>query len=146
MKKKVVSLLLVGSMVVSMLVGCGTSDSSSDAGSTADAGDKPTITVYSDYVENNSESVAVNFNTALKNTKEHFADKYNIESEAIAIETYKEKIKALVAADEAPDIFMTWGAGFMSAFVEAGKVAAIDDYRSDDAKGKLQEGALDTGD
>lgn len=104
---------------------------------------KPTISVFTDYVESNSESVAVNFNKALEQTKEHFADKYNIESEAVAIESYKEKIKAMVAADETPDIFMTWGAGFMESFVDAGKVAAIDDYISEKSKESLKTGALD---
>lgn len=142
MKKKAVSMLLVTAMTLGMLAGCGQSGSS-DSEKGADDGGKITVNVFTDYVESNSESIAVNFNKALDKTKEHFADKYNVESEAVAIESYKEKIKALVAADETPDIFMTWGAGFMKSFVDAGKVAAIDDYMSDDAKQRLQAGALD---
>ena len=80
-------------MTAAMLTGCG-SGSSDEAHSRAQEGGegKPTISVFTDYVESNSESVAVNFNKALEQTKEHFADKYNIESEAVAIESYKEKI------------------------------------------------------
>ena len=144
MKKRLLSVALAVSMTAAMLTGCG-SGSSDEANSSAQEGGegKPTISVFTDYVESNSESVAVNFNKALEQTKEHFADKYNIESEAVAIESYKEKIKAMVAADETPDIFMTWGAGFMESFVDAGKVAAIDDYISEESKESLKTGALD---
>lgn len=144
MKKRLLSVVLAVSMTAAMLTGCGSGSSEEDGSSAQKDGDgKPTISVFTDYVESNSESVAVNFNKALEQTKEHFADKYNIESEAVAIESYKEKIKAMVAADETPDIFMTWGAGFMESFVDAGKVEAIDDYMSDDAKNSIQTGALD---
>lgn len=144
MKRRLLSVVLAASMAAAMLAGCGSGSSEEDGSSAQKDGDgKPTISVFTDYVESNSESVAVNFNKALEQTKEHFADKYNIESEAVAIESYKEKIKAMVAADETPDIFMTWGAGFMESFVDAGKVEAIDDYMSDDAKNSIQTGALD---
>ncbi len=160
MKKRLVALLLGAAMTASLVAGCGSSSSSSSssagssssASSTASAssasgeaasGDKITITIATDYLENNTESVATNFNAALASAKEYFADKYNIESEAYAIESYKEKIRNLVAADEQPDIFMVWGAGFMSSFVDAGKVAAIDDYISDEAASEIQDGSLD---
>lgn len=99
MKKRLLSVALAVSMTAAMLTGCG-SGSSDEANSSAQEGGegKPTISVFTDYVESNSESVAVNFNKALEQTKEHFADKYNIESEAVAIESYKEKINAMVAA------------------------------------------------
>ena len=107
------------------------------------ADEKVTITIGTDYLENNQESIATTFNAALSSAKEYFADKYDIESEAYAIESYKEKIKNLVAADEQPDIFMVWGAGFLKPFVNAGKVASIDDYISEQASGEIQEGSLD---
>lgn len=41
-------------------------------------------------------------------------------------ESYKTKIKAAVAANELPDIFFTWGGGFSKAFVDSGRVLAVD--------------------
>ena len=48
--------------------------------------------------------------------------------------TYKRKIKVLMAADETPDIMMSYGAGFSEAFAESGKVLAIDEYLDDFTK------------
>lgn len=46
-------------------------------------------------------------------------------------ETYKNKIKILMASDEQPDIMFSYGGGFMKSFVDAGKVLALDDYIDD---------------
>lgn len=46
-------------------------------------------------------------------------------------ETYKKKLKVLMASDEAPDIMISYGGGFSENFVKAGKVLALDDYLDD---------------
>lgn len=46
-------------------------------------------------------------------------------------ETYKNKIKILIASDEQPDIMFSYGGGFMKSFVDAGKVLPLDDYMDD---------------
>ena len=46
-------------------------------------------------------------------------------------ETYKNKIKILMASDEQPDIMFSDGGGFMKSFVDAGKVLPLDDYMDD---------------
>lgn len=43
-------------------------------------------------------------------------------------QTYKSKIKVLMAADEIPDIFFSYGAGFSDNFVKAGKILPLDTY------------------
>lgn len=43
-------------------------------------------------------------------------------------ETYKNKIKILMASDEQPDIMFCYGGGFMKSFVDAGKILPLDDY------------------
>lgn len=43
-------------------------------------------------------------------------------------ETYKKKLKVLMASDEVPDIMISYGGGFSENFVKAGKVLALDDY------------------
>ena len=57
-----------------------------------------------------------------------------IEREAVDIESYKMKIKTAIAADEAPDLFYSYGAGFSKPFVDAEKVLPLDEYLSDDIK------------
>lgn len=58
-------------------------------------------------------------------------------------ETYKNKIKVLMASDEQPDIMFCYGGGFMKTFVEAGKVLPLDDYMDnfykDHMKADMQE-------
>ncbi len=44
-------------------------------------------------------------------------------------EAYKTKIKAAMSSgEELPDIFFTWGMGFLKDFVDAGRVVCLDDY------------------
>ncbi|MBR1407970.1 MAG: extracellular solute-binding protein [Clostridia bacterium] len=44
-------------------------------------------------------------------------------------EAYKTKIKAAMSSGtELPDIFFTWGMGFLGEFVDAGRVVCLDDY------------------
>ncbi len=57
-------------------------------------------------------------------------------------EAYKTKIKAMAAANELPDLFSTWGGGFSKPFVDSNSVLQLDSYLTDDAKGKLVNGAL----
>nr|WP_233167975.1 extracellular solute-binding protein [Paenibacillus roseus] len=57
-------------------------------------------------------------------------------------ESYKTKIKTAIAANEAPDIFYAWGAGFAKPFVEANAVLPLDDYLKDGTSEKLLPGSL----
>jgi ABC-type sugar transport system, periplasmic component len=65
-----------------------------------------------------------------------------IEDEGIDGEAYKTKIKVAIAANEAPDIFYAWGAGFAKPFVDSGNVLALDKYLNDGTKKRLLDGAL----
>lgn len=46
-------------------------------------------------------------------------------------ETYKKKIKVLMATDELPDIMFGYGAGFSEIYAEKGKVLFLNDYLND---------------
>lgn len=63
--------------------------------------------------------------------------------EATENEAYKTKVRTAAAANELPDIFFTWGAGFSKPFVEGGKVLALDEYLNDGTMDKLMAGSLD---
>ena len=71
----------------------------------------------------------------------------DIEMEAFENESYKTKIKASVAANELPDIYFTWGGGFSSAFVEAGKALELDScyeaYKDDLPESTLKYASYD---
>lgn len=88
-----------------------------------------------------------------KSSKKPFEDavaEFNEENEDIQIvldatenETYKTKMVATIAANEAPDIYFYWSGGYMKNIVEAGKVLALDDYLSDDVLAEIKPGTLD---
>lgn len=65
-----------------------------------------------------------------------------IEAEATENEAYKTKLKTAIAANEAPDIFFSWGAGFSQPFIDSNKVLALDEYLNDGTKDKLNNGAF----
>jgi len=63
--------------------------------------------------------------------------------DAVDVESYKMKLKTAIAANEAPDIFFGWGAGFSQPFVEAGKILELDSYLSEGIKSNLKGGVLE---
>lgn len=52
-------------------------------------------------------------------------------------ETYKRRIKVMMASDDLPDIMFGYGGGFSEAFVESGKVLKLDDYLDESYKEKM---------
>ena len=80
------------------------------------------------------------YQNAIADYEEEHPD-VTIEMESFENESYKTKIKAAVAANELPDIYFTWGGGFSSAFVEAGKSMELDSYY-DAYKDDLPESTL----
>lgn len=51
-----------------------------------------------------------------------------LECEYLGVEEYKEQIARRMAVNEEPDIFFSWQSGFLEAFVDRGKVQALDSW------------------
>lgn len=136
MKKKVLSILMAGAMVLSL---AGTTTVFADS----DSGEKKTINLFTLYNDTNADANAIYFQTAFADAQEYFVDKYELVHETCDVETYKTKIKAMIAADETPDIFYSWGAGFVKSFVDAGKVLNMNDYLDDEYTADMLEGGND---
>ncbi len=84
----------------------------------ASADEAKTLTMWTIATEGDANYQA--YQNAIADYEEEHPD-VTIEMESFENESYKTKIKAAVAANELPDIYFTWGGGFSSAFVEAGK-------------------------
>lgn len=136
--KKVIALLLAMGMLVS-LVGCGKKDNEEPTtGDTPAATDAPAatkapdvsasepvdLTMWTIAVESDSNRHA--YLTAISDFQAAHPE-INLKMEATQNQDYKTKIKAAVAANELPDIFFTWGGGFLREFVDAGRVYCLDD-------------------
>ncbi|MDD3311706.1 extracellular solute-binding protein [Pseudodesulfovibrio sp.] len=65
--------------------------------------------------------------------------------ESLPQQEYKERIFLDAASGEAPDVFMTWPAGFLEGFVRNGSVLALDDALADDPawRGRFHPGVFD---
>ena len=69
----------------------------------------------------------------------------NIDVQFYENEQYKTKLTTLMAANDIPDIFMTYELEYMTPFVNAGKVADITSYLEEDTEWKdsFQDGSLE---
>jgi ABC-type sugar transport system, periplasmic component len=140
--KKIISVLLAMGMLVS-LAGCGKT-STTQAPATTDtpaatqaaateaaatqaptvAASNPTdLTMWCIAVESDSNRHA--YTTAIADFQKANPN-INLKWEATQNQDYKTKIKAAAAANELPDVFFTWGGGFLRDFVDAGRVYCLD--------------------
>ena len=118
MKRKIISTFLCLTMAVSLLVGCGSSESENG---------KNTVELVLWSIATESDT----FHPAYLKAIAEFEASHpgvTIKFEAFANESYKTKIKSAIAANELPDIFFTWAGGFSKPFVESGKVLELDSY------------------
>lgn len=74
-----------------------------------------------------------------------YEGKIKIIPEFIPSEQTKTKLPTLMAANDPPDIFMTWPAGYLQPYVEAGKVYSLQEALDSDPEWKAQflDGIMD---
>jgi len=141
LKRKLISILLFSCLLIVILTRCGNETDERPQENAIENLEKPEINIFTLYSMTNPDSGSANFLKALEMAKEEFPD-YIINHETADVETYKTKIKMMIAANETPDIFFSWGGGFVQPFVEAGYVLALDDYLDAKTRGKLKPEAL----
>lgn len=98
------------------------------------------ISVWTLWTDTSDDVNAVAFYKALESAKTDLPG-IVIEHDATENEAYKTKIKTAMAADDAPDVFFAWGAGFVKPFVDAGKVEPLDAYINDGTADRMKGGA-----
>ena len=101
--------------------------------------EKTTLKVWTLWTDSVQDVNKVAFYNVLEKAKKDLPD-ITIEHDATENEAYKTKIKTAVAANEAPDVFYSWGAGFVKPFVDAGKLLPLDEYLGD-VKDKMNPGS-----
>ncbi|MDD3206507.1 MAG: extracellular solute-binding protein [Lachnospiraceae bacterium] len=157
MMKKALSAILCAAMVMSM-TGCGNTGTSTTATDTtatetteataasgetnsgAAGGDKVTLNVWHQWSNDTNELKAI----YEKAVEDYMTENPNvvINSETLDTEAYKTKISAEFAGDASGiDVFYYWGAGMARKLVNADKLLPLDDYLTDDVKGKILEGS-----
>ena len=135
-KNVLIAALLI--LAVIIFVGCQKEEKAASGGSSSE-GPVP-IKVWTLWTDTTDDVNAVAFRKALETAKADFPD-IVIEHDATENEAYKTKIKTAMAADEVPDVFFAWGAGFVKQFVDAGKVEPLDEYLTDGSADRMKGGA-----
>jgi raffinose/stachyose/melibiose transport system substrate-binding protein len=140
MKKKafstLMSLSLAGSLV---LAGC--SDTSSTKEENKD-NDKTVVKMMHLWPEGSSKAQFTIVDDII-NAYEDANPEIDIQTEILANEQYKEKIKVLSASNELPDIGITWAAGYMQPFVEGNMFAPLNDILESGLKDQFVPGTVD---
>ncbi len=136
MKRISVLLLCVCFLIATVLTGCTTSSpstSGTNGGETESAKEKVTLKIEAWGIETDPNSVII------KKAIEQYNQRYDnaeLTIEFTEQEQYKTKIATLMAANEAPDLFNTWAAGFLKPFVTSGKVYSISEALNSDTEWK----------
>ena len=128
--KRILVLLLCACIMLSLLAGCGSKTESSGDNS----GKKTEIKISCWGIETDPNSVII------KEAVELFNKRNTMNAVATVVfteqEQYKTKIAADMAANEVPDVFNTWAAGFLKPFVKSGKVYDLTDKLNADKEWK----------
>lgn len=132
--KKVTALFLAGMMLAGTLSGC----QKKEAG--GGEGGKIVLDVWHQWTDPNS-SLTQTFNEAVENyEKDH--EGIDIELHGLDTDSYKTKMSTEFAGNaKGVDVFYYWAPGKLKQLVDADKVLPIDDYVSEDALGRVKEGA-----
>ncbi|EMS72898.1 extracellular solute-binding protein [Ruminiclostridium cellobioparum] len=147
--KRIPGLILAAAMLLS-IAACGGSAASSDnstvsdskAGSSEALVQKESVTLSLWHIwAADSESSKAPFEKVLADFQTANPD-IKLKVDATENETYKTKIRAAVAANEAPDIFFYWSGGYMKSFVDAGKLLPLNDYLDDETRSRQLTGTL----
>jgi raffinose/stachyose/melibiose transport system substrate-binding protein len=144
MKRKLLSLLMTGAMVLSLAACGGNTGSGSESGSGSGSGSGASgvpansatagetlanvgdITLNMWCIATESDSNRKSYENAIADMQAAYPN-VTFNWEAIENEAYKTKIKAAVSANDMPDIFFTWSCAFLQDFVDAGRVWCLDD-------------------
>jgi len=85
---------------------------------------------------------------AVKDAIERFeADNPNVNIKHVPTQNdnYKTKLRTAMSADNAPDIFMTWGSASLERYVDADKVYSLKSHMTEDWKSNFMPAAMDLG-
>lgn len=130
MKKRILAVLVL----VFILVGCARTESKTEK-----KDEKIQIHIAQYWGETDTDESARSYRKIINEEFEKEFPNIELVQDSYDNETYKRKIKVLMASDEAPDIMFSYGGGFAKAFVESGKVLDLDEYLSDYYKEKTDK-------
>lgn len=125
------ALVMAGCAVPGPASGSGAGDTGSGTTGGTDARkEKTSLKIEAWGIETDPNSVIIKEAVALYNEK--YKDTAEISVEFTEQEQFKTKIATLMAANDDPDLFNTWAAGFLKPYVESGKVYSLNEALKQD--------------
>ena len=144
--RTITGMLVVLMMAASCTSGVNTAESSGPAGGSEAAasggagggGGSDTITIW--FLDDTQEHIE----PAIERFNEEFPD-ITVEAQAIENDPYKDQLQTAMGTEAAPDVFHTWGGGYLQQFVDADLVEPLDDYMAENTEWSdaLPEATLD---
>lgn len=131
MKRKVISTVIAVCMVAGTMVGFETSVNAATSKS-EDSGEKITLKLFHNWINVDEapyfEDIAEEFESTHPNV--------DIVVENVGDPDYKSKLKVMLGADDAPDIFFSWSGEFAYKFARAGSALDLMEYYEADPEWK----------
>ncbi|MBR5636272.1 MAG: extracellular solute-binding protein [Pseudobutyrivibrio sp.] len=135
MKKKLLATLMSAMMIASVFTGCGSSGSSDSASSGSDAsadGVQEITWMFWDDLDATQDLISLGYKENVERFNKDYEGKYHVNVVTTNLEEYYDKLNALVAAGETPDVFIVSPGPQLTDYVAPGIAAPLDDYLAQD--------------
>ncbi len=141
-KRRILSTLLTAAMIATTFAGCssnsgGTTTNAGNSGSPADnggaSGGVQEITwMFWDDLDATEDLISLGYKDTIERFNKDYEGKYHVKPITTNLEEYYNKLNALVAANETPDVFIVSPGPQLTDYVEPGVAAPLDDYLNKD--------------
>lgn len=144
--RKVLSAILMVTMVASLLAGCGGNNSSKsttadNTGNSSANGDssgtksvKEITWMFWDDLTATEDLISLGYADVIKRFNEQYKDKYHVTAITTNLEEYDTKLNALIASKDCPDVFICNPGPNLTQYVEAGVAADLTDILNNQEK------------
>ena len=135
--KKLLSLILAA-ILTCTLGACGSGGSDGSQEKTGEDNSKPIKLTFMAWDSGTGQGTEIVRREIVENFNKEHEGEIEIVPEYIPSEQTKTKLPTLMAANDAPDIFMAWASGYMKPYVDAGKVYSLQEVLDEDEEWKNQ--------
>ncbi len=143
-KRRILATIMSAAMLATTLVGCGSdnnnsssnSGSNGSSGSANDGGGSGSVEeltwMFWDDLNATEDLISLGYKDTIERFNNDFKGKYHVTAITTNLEEYYNKLNALVAAGETPDVFIVSPGPQLTDYVEPGVAAPLDEYLNKD--------------
>ena len=143
-KRRILATIMSAAMLATTLVGCGSdnnsnssnSGSNGSSGSANDGGGSGSVEeltwMFWDDLNATEDLISLGYKETIERFNNDFKGKYHVTPITTNLEEYYNKLNALVAAGETPDVFIVSPGPQLTDYVEPGVAAPLDEYLNKD--------------